>query len=155
MVVEAGVHRRGLGWFVAGWSGARRPVRDRCENKRVIVLLPRFRRAAVAAVFALAVVGCHRTPPPTPLSELTPQQMAGHDVFQAKCAVCHYDREDKPRNGPALLGLYKKPALPSGAPANDDRVTDTILHGHGLMPAMGSQVDEEQLAELLAYLHTL
>ncbi len=81
--------------------------------------------------------------------------MAGHDVFQAKCAVCHYDREDRPRNGPALLGLYKKQALPSGAPANDDRVTDTILHGHGLMPAMGSQVDEEQLAELLAYLHTL
>lgn len=111
---------------------------------------------AGAEILATALVaGCHRTTPPEPLSQLNQQQMQGHEVFQAKCAVCHNDREDKPRNGPSLLGVYKKPALPSGAPANDDRVTDTILHGHGLMPPMGSQLDEQQLAELLAYLHTL
>lgn len=104
---------------------------------------------------ALAAVGCHRTPPPTPLSQLNPQQMSGHNLFQAKCSLCHYDRQDKPLNGPSLLGLYKKPALPSGAPANDDRVSSTILHGHGLMPALGNQIDEQQLADLLAYLHTL
>lgn len=99
--------------------------------------------------------GCHSTPPATPLSQLNAQQMSGHDLFQAKCAVCHYDREDKPRNGPSLLGVFKKPELHSGAPANDERVTATILHGHGLMPALGNQVDDQQLADLLAYLHTL
>ncbi len=106
-------------------------------------------------IIATVAAGCHSSPPPTPLSQLNPQQMSGHDLFQAKCSLCHYDRQNKPLNGPALLGLYKKPALPSGAPANDDRVSATILHGHGLMPAMGNQVDEGQLADLLAYLHTL
>ena len=111
--------------------------------------------AGAMTVAAALATGCHRTAPPTPLSELNPQQAQGHAVFETKCAICHYDRESKPRNGPSLRGLYKKPALPSGAPANDDRVTDTILHGHGLMPAMGNQIDEQQLADLLAYLHTL
>jgi mono/diheme cytochrome c family protein len=54
-----------------------------------------------------------------------------------------------------LFGLYRRKYLRSGAPANDDRVTEVILHGRGMMPAMGNSMDEEQLAELLAYLHTL
>jgi mono/diheme cytochrome c family protein len=54
-----------------------------------------------------------------------------------------------------LQGLYKVKYLRSGAPANDDRVTDVILHGHGLMPAFGDKIDEQQLKDLLAYLHTL
>ena len=111
--------------------------------------------APLAAALAVALAGCRSTSPPTPLSQLNPQQASGHELFQTKCSLCHYDRQDKPLNGPSLLGLYKKPSLPSGAPANDDRVTATILHGHGLMPALGNQVDEQQLADLLAYLHTL
>ena len=111
--------------------------------------------AGAGALAAALLGGCRSTPPPTPLSQLNGPQTAGHDLFQSKCAVCHYDREDRPRNGPSLLGVFKKAALPSGAPANDDRVTATILNGHGLMPAMGNQVDEQQLADLLAYLHTL
>ena len=35
---------------------------------------------------------------------------------------------------PDLQGLYKQQYLPSGAPANDDRVTSAILHGRGMMP---------------------
>ncbi len=45
--------------------------------------------------------------------------------------------------------------LPSGAPANDERVTATILHGHGLMPAMGNTMNQQDIDDLLAYLHTL
>ena len=62
--------------------------------------------------------------------------MHGHDLFQTHCGACHYDRRDAALHGPSLLGVYKKPSLPSGAPANDERVTATILHGHGLMPAV-------------------
>ncbi len=111
--------------------------------------------AGAVTLGAALVGGCRSTPPPLPLSQLNPQQTSGHELFDAKCAVCHYEREDRPKNGPSLLGIFKKAALPSGAPANDDRVTATILHGHGLMPPMGNQVDEQQLADLLAYLHTL
>ena len=99
--------------------------------------------------------GCHSTPPPTPLAQLNPQQMRGHDVFQAKCALCHYDRQSGPRNGPSLLGVFKKPALPSGAAATDERVTATILHGRGLMPSLANQLDPTDVDDILAYLHTL
>ncbi len=107
------------------------------------------------ALCAGAAVGCKHYPPPVPLEQLSAEQQAGHQVFQAQCAQCHYDRVDQPRNGPSLLSVFKKPSLHSGAAATDERVTDTVLHGHGLMPAMGNRVDEQQLAELLAYLHTL
>jgi hypothetical protein len=52
-------------------------------------------------------------------------------------------------------GLYKQKYLPSGAPANDDRVTSAILHGRGMMPSFASDLNDQQLNDLIAYLHTL
>lgn len=101
------------------------------------------------------VTGCKSVAPPTPLSGLNAQQARGHEVFQARCGVCHYDRQDGALHGPSLAGLYKKPYLPSGAAANDERVTATMLHGRGMMPAMGNTMDAQELDDLMAYLHTL
>lgn len=98
--------------------------------------------------------GCHRLPPPTPLEQLNAQQLRGHVVFEAHCGRCHRDRESGALHGPSLLGVYKQPYLPSGAPANDERVTSTMLHGHGLMPAQ-PDMDPQDVEDLLAYLHTL
>jgi mono/diheme cytochrome c family protein len=112
-------------------------------------------RFSFLLIVACALVGCKSTPPPGPLEQLNAQQMHGHTVFQARCAQCHYDRKDKPLHGPPMVGVFKRPSLPSGAPANDERVTATILHGHGLMPAMGNTMDQQDLDDLLAYLHTL
>jgi len=103
----------------------------------------------------LVATGCKSGPPPEPLSSLNAQQAHGHAVFQERCAACHYDRQTGSLHGPSLLGMYKKPSLPSGTPANDDRVTDTVLHGRGLMPAMGNTMDPQEMDDLLAYLHTL
>jgi mono/diheme cytochrome c family protein len=107
------------------------------------------------ALLGAGALGCHRYPPPVPLDQLSPQQARGHAVFEAHCAQCHYDRREGALHGPSLESLYKKQYLPSGAPANDDRVTETILHGHNLMPAMGNVLDAEDVSDLLAYLHTL
>jgi mono/diheme cytochrome c family protein len=89
-----------------------------------------------------------------PLEQLNAQQMHGHAVFQAHCISCHNDRRNRPLHGPAMVGVFKRPALPSGAPANDERVTATILHGHGLMPAVNN-MELQDIDDLLAYLHTL
>ncbi len=89
------------------------------------------------------------------LSELNPQQARGHAVFQTRCAACHYDRETGSLHGPSMLGVFKKSSLPSGAAATDERVTATILHGRNLMPAIGNQLDNGDVDDLLAYLHTL
>ncbi len=105
------------------------------------------------AMMGVAAVGCKRIPPPTPLAELNDQQLRGHEVFQARCAGCHYDRVSGELHGPSLKGIFKQTYLPSGAPANDDRVIATVEHGRGMMPAV--RIDESDLSDLLAYLHTL
>lgn len=114
----------------------------------------RFLYALSPMVYGLLLSGCHSTPPPTPIDQLTPQQIQGYKYFQARCAQCHYDRQTGDLHGPSLLSLYKKTYLPSGAPANDDRVTAVILHGRNMMPAYPDTTSTD-LQNLLAYLHTL
>jgi mono/diheme cytochrome c family protein len=86
---------------------------------------------------------------------LTPQQASGRRSYQARCANCHEAYLDKPRNGPSMKDLYKKKYLPSGAPANDDRVRDAILLGRPYMPGYRNVMDEREFQDLMAYLHTL
>ena len=109
-----------------------------------------------AAVALSVVCGCRSPLPPSkPLSELNSQELRGHEVFVQDCARCHHANDERSLHGPGLQGLYKQKYLESGAPANDDRVADAILHGRGIMPAFGNKMDEQQLKDLLAYLHTL
>jgi mono/diheme cytochrome c family protein len=100
------------------------------------------------------LVACNSTPPPTPLNQLNTQQARGYQVFQVHCAQCHYDRSSDAFHGPSLRGVLKKQYLPSGAPANDERITATMQHGRGLMPPQPF-LDTQDTADLLAYLHTL
>lgn len=102
-----------------------------------------------------ALAGCKSSPPPKPLSQLTETEKSGHALYQQRCVVCHSDRTEKKLAGPPMLGIYKKQYLPSGAAATDERVSATILHGRGMMPAQGNAIDQQQLDDLLAYLHTL
>ncbi|MDI3253270.1 MAG: cytochrome c [Bacillota bacterium] len=107
-------------------------------------------------LMVLAALGCGPSLPPSkPLDQLTPLEAQGRQVFVGRCARCHRADSTAGLNGPGLFGLYRKKYLRNGAPANDDRVTDIIEHGRGMMPAMGNTMDEEQLQALLAYLHTL
>ena len=100
------------------------------------------------------LTGCRPTPSPaTPLNQLTAQQTHGHAIFQANCSQCHDDRDPDALHGPPMLGVFRQQYLPSGAPANDDRVRVTVLEGHGMMPAIN--IDSQDTQDLLAYLHTL
>ena len=114
-----------------------------------------MKRVSFLLILACVLTGCKNLPPPTPLEQLNAQQMRGHEVFQAQCARCHYDRRNGGLHGPSLLGIYKQPSLPSGAAATDERVTATIMLGRGMMPAMRDKVNQQDVDDLLAYLHTL
>jgi mono/diheme cytochrome c family protein len=103
----------------------------------------------------LCSAGCHSLPPGKPAAELTPQEATGHAVFIEACARCHNAYETQALHGPSLYGVFRKPYLPSGAPARDDRVLDVVLHGRGLMPAAAGDLTGQQLEDLLRYLHTL
>jgi mono/diheme cytochrome c family protein len=55
-----------------------------------------------------------------------------------------------------MKGILQRQYLPmSGMPANDDRVTDIVRFGRDKMPAYGQVLNQQQIADLLAYLHTL
>jgi mono/diheme cytochrome c family protein len=112
-------------------------------------------RVSLLLLLACVLIGCKHLKPPVPLDQLNAEQMQGHAVFEQRCSICHNDRIDAPLHGPALVGIFQKPSLPSGAAANDDRVRDTVMHGHGIMVGFGDNVDPEDMASLLAYLHTL
>ena len=111
--------------------------------------------AAAALVVLTIANGCRSGPPPRPLELLNDQERAGHDAYAANCGMCHYDRQTGSLHGPSLRGVYKKRYLPSGAPANDDRIRLTILYGRGNMPALGASIDSDQIDSILAYLKTL
>src|SRR5580704_6838698 len=109
--------------------------------------------ASALTTFAFGLAGCRKLPPSMPSSEWTPQEARGGSVFQTKCARCHYPTTTAPLHGPGLQAITKLKAMPSGAPPTDERLTATILDGRGMMPP--ARVNDEQLADLLAYLHTL
>jgi mono/diheme cytochrome c family protein len=103
---------------------------------------------------AAGVGGCRPSLGPSkPVSQLTPQEANGRAVYQKYCASCHYANQTGDLHGPSLFALYRKKYLPSGAPVNDERVTPVILRGRNMMP--GSDLSDQQLQDLLAYLHTL
>jgi mono/diheme cytochrome c family protein len=86
---------------------------------------------------------------------LNAQQSAGRLVFNADCAACHYAYSSSGLKGPGLKGLFRKKYLPSGLPANDRFVEQTIVNGRGMMPEQGDALTQQQLSDLMAYLHTL
>jgi mono/diheme cytochrome c family protein len=103
----------------------------------------------------LALLGCHHLTPSKPVNELTPQEAAGRQIFVSQCSSCHYANTEKGLNGPGLEGLFRKPYLPSGGAANDARVTAVIVQGRNMMPALGNTLSDQQLEDLMVYLHTL
>jgi mono/diheme cytochrome c family protein len=87
---------------------------------------------------------------------LTPRQAAGRHIYDQYCDRCHMPYSSKKRQGPSLKGLFKRQDLPvSGMPANDDRVKDVIRMGRNKMDGFGNVLTDEQIDDLLAYLHTL
>jgi len=86
---------------------------------------------------------------------LNPTQARGRHVYDQYCGMCHDAYSGKSLRGPSLQGLFKKQYLPSGAPANDDRVRDVVQLGRAKMPAFGPVLNQQQLDALIQYLHTL
>lgn len=86
---------------------------------------------------------------------LSPTQAMGRRVFDANCARCHEPYSSRGLHGPSLHNVYKRQYLPSGIPANDDRITEVIVRGRAKMPAFGNTIPDVQIEALLAYLKTL
>jgi mono/diheme cytochrome c family protein len=102
-----------------------------------------------AVGLACGTIGCHSEP------RLTPQQAEGKHLYGIRCAHCHEENDlHLKKIPPDLHGVFKHSTLASGAPATDAEVRRVVLAGKGLMPSFAGRFTDEQVAALLAYLHT-
>jgi mono/diheme cytochrome c family protein len=87
---------------------------------------------------------------------LNPQQAAGRRLYDAYCDRCHEPYSSRGKKGRSLKGVFQKQYLPqSGLPANDRQVGDIVHYGRNMMPGFSQELSQQQLQDLLAYLHTL
>ena len=87
---------------------------------------------------------------------LNSQQSAGRRIYDRHCDQCHEPYSTSGKKGPGLKGVFKKQYLSeSGLPANDERVGEIIRAGRSKMPAFGQTLDQQQVEDLMVYMHTL
>ena len=113
-----------------------------------------FRRSAhdtflLLTLGSLLCAGCKSAP------QLTPQEAEGKHLYSVRCAHCHEENDLQLKKVPPdLHGIFTRTTLPSGAPTSDQEVRRVVLSGKGMMPAFTGRFTDEQMAELIAYLHT-
>ncbi len=87
---------------------------------------------------------------------LNPQQAAGRRIYDERCDRCHEPYSSRAKKGHSMKSIFQKKYLPqSGLPANDEQVGDIVRYGRNNMPSFGQVLSQEQIQDLLAYLHTL
>lgn len=87
---------------------------------------------------------------------LNPQQAEGRRLYDNYCDRCHEPYSSHGKKGPPLKGVFKQQYLPlSGLPANDDRVSEIVKFGRSKMEGFGRVMSDQQIKDLLAYMHTL
>jgi mono/diheme cytochrome c family protein len=96
----------------------------------------------------VVLAGCHP-------AALTRQQAAGKHLYDSRCAHCHEDNDLALKKVPPdLHGIFRHANLPSGVVATDAEVKSIILTGKGMMPGFAGRFADDQMDELLAYLHS-
>jgi mono/diheme cytochrome c family protein len=114
-------------------------------------------RVSVVVFALLALAGCdvERRKSDAELG-LNPQQAAGRQLYDNYCDRCHEPYSTRGKKGPGLKGVFKHEYLSlSGLPANDERMTDIIKNGRAKMEGFRQVMTDEQIKDLIAYLHTL
>ncbi len=114
-------------------------------------------RASVVVLAFLALAGCdaERRKSDAELG-LNPQQAEGRKLYDNYCDRCHEPYSSRGKKGPSLKGVFKKQYLSvSGLPANDERMTDIVKNGRAKMEGFRQVMTDQQIQDLLAYLHTL
>jgi cytochrome c len=80
----------------------------------------------------------------------------GKEIFNQKCAVCHYADSDAKKIGPGLKDISKRGTFT----VNNNKVTDETLktwieNGDTLMPPFKEVLEAPQIKDVVAYVKTL
>jgi cytochrome c len=80
----------------------------------------------------------------------------GKDVFEKKCAMCHFADSDAKKIGPGLKGLSKRGTFTvNGNKVTTEALTTWIENGDSLMPGMKETLEPQQIKDVVAYVKTL
>jgi len=87
---------------------------------------------------------------------LNSQQAAGRKLYDNYCDRCHEPYSSRGKKGPSMKGIYKRQYMElSGLPVNDERMADIIKNGRAKMEGFGRVMTDQQIKDLIAYMHTL
>ena len=107
-----------------------------------------LRQLPVLLLLILILAGCTRS--------TSRAETRGEALYQFHCAPCHETPPpDLLKEPPKLKGLFNSKTLPSGAPATDEQVRVVIVEGLGTMPAFQKRLQEQEIRDLIAYLHKM
>ena len=121
---------------------------DRTRKLAAAVLLGMALAVAAAGVVMYTLRG------PEAPAQMTAAQEDGMALYNGNCATCHEANQLALKPAPPNLHhVFEHDRLPSGAPATDAEVRRVVLLGRLMMPAFGQRLTEEQIADVIAYLH--
>jgi len=122
------------------------------------------RNYLILGVATLAVAGALFAQDPP--AKTSPKKSANHgaagsaargkEVFEAKCAMCHFADSDAKKIGPGLKGISKRKTFTvNGNKVTTESLTTWIENGDTLMPPMKEALEPAQIKDVVAYVKTL
>ena len=80
----------------------------------------------------------------------------GKEVFNQKCALCHFADNDAKKIGPGLKGISKRGTFTvNGNKVTTESLTTWIENGDSQMPGMKDNLEPAQIKDVVAYVKTL
>ena len=80
----------------------------------------------------------------------------GKEVFEAKCAMCHFADSDAKKIGPGLKGISKRGTFTvNGNKVTTESLMTWIENGDSQMPGMKDTLEPQQIKDVVAYVKTL
>lgn len=114
-------------------------------------------------IAALAVAGAvlaqdepKKVPPKKAAHASAGSATRGKEVFDKKCAMCHFADSDAKKIGPGLKGISKRGTFTvNGNKVTTEALTTWIENGDSMMPGMKETLEPGQIKDVVAYVKTL
>ena len=113
--------------------------------------------AVTVAVFAQDAPAKKPAPSTAAAAKPSPAAVArGKEIFDKKCAVCHYADSDAKKIGPGLKDISKRGTFTvNGNKVTEDSLKTWIENGDSLMPPFKEVLEAPQIKDVVAYVRTL
>jgi len=147
------------------------PKRENRRSKAVITLKKRGgivkRNYLILGIATLAVAGAvlAQDPPAAPpaAAKKTPSHSGaagsaakGKEIFDKRCALCHFADKDTKKIGPGLKGIGKRGTFTvNGNKVTTESLTNWIENGDSLMPPFKEVLEAPEIKDVVAYVKTL